>query len=267
MSMLDTRSHLDEAGPTPDPSAGKPPRWPFPMVVLVVAIGLAAVVLLLTAGALAFLASGNGSDEAITAVAEEVEEPIESSEPAEGSEPANETPAQSTTVASTTQTTAAPQAPALPADCSASGLSWNEQPGLPGPVAEKRAAILDAATSCDLARLVALTGPDFMASLGGGDAAKLWAEQEANGQEPMRFLVELLTMPHRKIRGADATEYYTWPSAFGLEPTEALSDQDRADLARLYSEDQIAVFEESGYAGYRIIIYDGGSWVTFVGGD
>lgn len=68
-------------------------------------------------------------------------------------------------------------------------------------------------------------------------------------------------------RGADATVYYTWPTAFALDTSAPLSDQDRAELATLYSDDEIRSFEEFGYVGYRVVIYDGGGWVTFVAGD
>jgi len=296
MSLLDSNSDLDEVGPNHDPLPNpRPPRRPTVLVLVTALVGAVMVVVVGAILALALSSNSADSEETGLVAGKATTSPTLSDTTAstesgtaadltdstvDGADPSPSTvaptdgttvpPTTATTVNTTgaTQTTVGQQRPSLPEDCSARGLGpWPDQPGLPAPVAEKRAAILDAATACDLDRLIALTAPDFLASLGGGDTAAIWADLEANGEEPMRFLVELLGLPHRRIQGADATIYYTWPAAFGLDPGEPLSDQDRADLSRLYSDEEIEQFEELGYVGYRIVIYDGGAWVNFVGGD
>lgn len=297
MSLLESNSDLDEVGPNHDPFTNpRPSRRPTALMLVTALVGAVTVVVVGAIIALALSSNPADSDETSLVAGEETTSPTLSDTTAstesgtaadptdstvDGTDPSPSTvaPTDETTVPTTaattvtstagaTQTTVGQQRPSLPEDCSARGLGpWPDQPGLPAPVAEKRAAILDAATSCDLDRLVALTAPDFLASLGGGDTATIWPDLEANGEEPMRFLVELLGLPHRRIQGADATIYYTWPAAFGLDPGEPLSEQDRADLSRLYSDEEIEQFEELGYVGYRLVIYDGGAWVSFVGGD
>lgn len=170
---------------------------------------------------------------------------------------------------STTATSPAATAVAGPGTepCSASGVdSWQDQPGLPGPVAAKRAAILQAATACDLDRLVSLTGTDFTAGLGGGDAATLWPEMEANGEAPLLFLAQLLTRPHGTMESEGGT-FYVWPTAFLYDSWADVPAADRDMLAGIYDEFDFDAFESAGgYAGFRIAIHESGSWVYFIGG-
>lgn len=293
MPTLRLHPDLDEAGSTHDPNdAGRPRRRPVFWALLAIVVGLVTIGLISAIMAIALVAGGEQSEQATTSGdGDEVVSPalVETTQSTSGlgtTVPADATattpgPSGQPTPSSgigptglpTTQAAPTTQAigvagPTLPVDCSARGLGpWPDQPELPSPVAAKRTAILDAATSCDLERLLALTGPDFVSSFGGGETGSLWTQLEASGEEPMRDLVELLGLPHRRIEGPDATVYYTWPAAFGLDPNEPLSDQDRQQLATLYTDEEIQLFEEFGYVGNRIVIYDGGSWVTFVAGD
>lgn len=129
------------------------------------------------------------------------------------------------------------------AACSASGLSaeLEAQAGLPETVGETRRAIAKAAVACDYARLAELAlASDFTYSFGdGGDPAMFWRDLEEAGEEPLRFLVELLSLP------------------FGIEEAEA----------RIYQwpSDPVAVGGRHG--GYRIGIAEAGDWLFFVAGD
>ena len=159
-------------------------------------------------------------------------------------------------------------------ECSTSSVRTTLEPqdGLPEPVAVKRQQIFDAAISCDIDALAALTDPGgFTASFGGGDAATLWADAEARGDGVLLDLVQHLNLSHSSVADG-AIERYTWPSAFiELESADGtgLPAEDFAELLTLYSQDEIdGMFDAfGGYAGYRMSIEADGDWTTFVTGD
>jgi len=166
--------------------------------------------------------------------------------------------------------------PVGPADeCSTSSVRTTLEPqdGLSESVAAKRQQIFDAAISCDIDALAALTDPDgFNASFGGGDAATLWADAEARGDGVLLDLVHHLNLSHTKLFTDGAIEQYTWPSAFiELESADGtgLPAEDFAELLTLYSQDEVdGMFDLfGGYVGYRMSIEANGDWTSFVAGD
>jgi len=153
--------------------------------------------------------------------------------------------------------------------CSASEVSGlDAQEGLPEAVAATRGEVFAAAVSCDWGRLEELVGAEFSSSFGGGqDHVDMWRDLETGGQEPMRFLAELLERPYVTITAGDGTSYFAWPSAFGTE-WSAVSDADREALRPLYDDADFEGFEQFGaYIGYRILITEDGEWVGFIAGD
>jgi len=162
----------------------------------------------------------------------------------------------------------------VPRECS--GLLGNqdlvEQPGLPGAVAEKRAAIWDAAVLCDWDELQRLLGLPFSYTFGGGDDSidapiHFWQDLEDQGEQPMLFLAELLNRPFGTIEGEKDMVYFVWPSVH-TKPWEEATEAEIDALRPLYDDDDFATFEQfGGYIGYRIGILDDGTWVFFVAGD
>lgn len=157
--------------------------------------------------------------------------------------------------------------------CSAAGLpsSPDEQPGLPDEVAETRRLLVGAATSCGYARLAHVAGrgaEPFTYSFGDeADPAGFWQREEADGGEPLRFLVELLDRPFVE-RDVPEGVQYVWPSAFGYETWSDVPPADRDALEPLYDETDFSFFESfGGYAGYRVGIASDGEWLFFVAGD
>lgn len=165
----------------------------------------------------------------------------------------------------TTSCSAAARAPAL-----------EPQPGLPGPVASTRQAIVNRAVACDYEGLAALalrTERPFTYSFGGrGEPAEFWQQAEAEGDPVLGALVEVLSLPHatRTVDdGADQqTIQYVWPAAFGYEDWAAVPEQDREDLLGLYDAEDLARFAQFGaYVGHRVGITSAGEWIFFVAGD
>lgn len=142
------------------------------------------------------------------------------------------------------------------------------QPGLPGAVEAKRLAIWAAAMGCDWETLRSLLGPGFSYTFGEDvDAIGYWQELEAAGDEPMRYLAELLSRPFGTIVAGDFT-YYVWPSAFNATGWQDVPPADVDALRPLYDDADFAGFAEfGGYIGYRISILQDGTWVAFVAGD
>ena len=157
-------------------------------------------------------------------------------------------------------TTSAPAA-----QCSAAGI---QEPGngeqLPGPVAETRTEIIDFARACDFDGLATLAMEgDFTYSFGGGeDPAAFWREAEDAGDEPLATLVQLLGME------AHIDDQVVWPRAYARESWADVTEEERAELLEIYSEEDLAQFEAFGsYAGYRVGISSDGDWTFFVAGD
>ncbi len=161
--------------------------------------------------------------------------------------------------------------------CSAAGENWvlEDQPGLPEPVAAKRRAIFEAAVACDFAGLGALAGLDDPQSEWGapgvGGTAQAWEEAEASGLAPLWFLARTLNLPFvaeaytLDLSDTETLEWvgYRWPAAVG-EDWSAVPADDRAELADLYGEQEMADFESFGrFTGYCLTIRADGTWLYF----
>jgi hypothetical protein len=158
-----------------------------------------------------------------------------------------------------------------PACSGASATGVTEQEGLPVAVAETRRAIAEAAASCDYESLesLALAGSaEFTYSFGErGAPGRYWRRQEQRGEEPLRFLVELLDRPFatQEVRG---DVHYVWPSAFDYRGWARVPEAHREALRPLYDDQDFAAFQEFGaYLGYRVGITEEGDWIFFVAGD
>ncbi len=134
---------------------------------------------------------------------------------------------------------------------------------LPGPVAETRREIMEAAAAGDVQRLVelALAGRDsFSYSFGGSNPPSPDELREAWVTLPP--LVEVLQLPHGTLESEEII--YVWPSAAAGNPTE----EDWAALSGLYSEEEIAQMRQfGGYIGFRVGITEDGDWIFAVAGD
>jgi hypothetical protein len=138
--------------------------------------------------------------------------------------------------------------------------------GLPGPVAEAHARLLDAAESGDyeeLRPLVPSTGFEY--TFGGpveGGPIAYWQELERSTVErPLENLEAVLNMPYVLSRGI-----YVWPFAYDVADVGDLSAHERELLAPLGPLDTLFV-EGTGYLGWRAGIDPQGNWVFFVAGD
>jgi hypothetical protein len=138
--------------------------------------------------------------------------------------------------------------------------------GLPEPVAETHAKLLEAAESGDyeeLRPLVPATGFEY--TFGGpveGGPIAYWQELERSTVErPLDNLEAILEMPYVLSRGI-----YVWPFAYDVAGVGDLSAHERELLARLGPLDTLFV-EGTGYLGWRAGIDPEGNWVFFVAGD
>jgi hypothetical protein len=137
---------------------------------------------------------------------------------------------------------------------------------LPSAVAERRDAIIAAATACDFEMLEGLAGASFSTSFGGGgnENLALWNDK---GLAPTVTLLHLLDMSHAIIPGA-AGDIYVWPAAHAYETWEQVVQDDLDDLAMIHSEDELESFASAdGYLGWRIGISEDGTWLFFTAGD
>lgn len=173
----------------------------------------------------------------------------------------------SPTPAATRTASPSPAATPASADCSAAELSV-ELPAqeLPPAVADKRAAIAQAAMACDYEALEALAGDDrFTFSFGASnDAADFWRSREDAGEEVLSTLVRLLALPFTRSEAGGDGRLYAWPSAHTENPTS----RDWKLLRGIYDRGEIESFQRMGsYLGYRVGIDGDGEWRFFVAGD
>ncbi len=160
--------------------------------------------------------------------------------------------------------------------CSAAGLTPpDEQPGLPGPVAETRRAIVAAAITCyidELGRLAGVgpngrPGPELVTSFGGEGFSSL-LEWEDDGQAPLALLVRLLGLPPGSQEYEDLPTIYYWPRAFLYDTWDEIPEEDIADLLTVFTQEELDEISGFGsYAGWRVGIGEDGEWRFFVAGD
>jgi hypothetical protein len=138
--------------------------------------------------------------------------------------------------------------------------------GLPDPVADTHARLLEAAESGDyeaLRPLIPTTGFEY--TFGGpveGGPIAYWQELERSTVErPLENLEAVLRMPYTLSRGI-----YVWPFAYDVADAGDLSPHERELLAPLGPLDTLFV-EGTGYLGWRAGIDPDGNWVFLVAGD
>lgn len=133
--------------------------------------------------------------------------------------------------------------------------------GLPEPVAETHAALLEAAESVDYEALRPFLPARFSYTFGGpvaGGPIVYWRRVEAeSGERPIQVLAQILRMPYTLSRGT-----YVWPFAYDKQPGE-LSAHERELLGDLADDFGAG----SGYLGWRAGIEPDGTWTFFIAGD
>lgn len=145
---------------------------------------------------------------------------------------------------------------------------------LPESARRMRQLILDAAATGDPAKLRPLlgTGPtatqlafgqidadpvDYLRSISG----------DAEGQEILAILIDLLNTGFVRIDAGQAEETYVWPYFTAL-PLESLSPPQRVELLRLVTAGDVEDMKAyGGYNFYRIGISAEGEWRFFMAGD
>ena len=134
--------------------------------------------------------------------------------------------------------------------------------GLPAPVAETHAALLEAAESGDyeaLRPLIPASG--FSYTFGGGvqgGPIAYWQQvEQQSGESPIEILAQILRMPYTLSAGT-----YVWPFAYDKQPDE-LTGYERELLGDLADD----FGAESGYLGWRAGIEPDGTWRFFIAGD
>ncbi|MFH0916958.1 MAG: hypothetical protein V1912_11020 [bacterium] len=207
--------------------------------------GVTALVAVLVLMVLAVVSAGCGNESA-------------SSTSASASPTSVSAPTSSTTTSSSTEPT-----------CSASRLDLGlfPQQGLVSAVASARAAVFNAARSCDYQALerLALEGPgEFTFTFGGADEgpAAYWRSAEERGEPVLAWLVTVLNMPYGRVDGL-----FVWPFAYALD-FQNLTGYQTQLLGQYFGEGDIAGWKSfGGYVGYRVGIDETGDWVFFVAGD
>jgi hypothetical protein len=135
--------------------------------------------------------------------------------------------------------------------------------GLPPPVAETHAALLEAAEAGDYEALrPLLPASGFSYTFGGevqGGPIAFWQQLETQtGERPIEILARILRMPYTLSGGR-----YIWPFAFDKQQEELTAHEREllGDLANSYSG------AGSGYLGWRAGIEPDGTWRFFIAGD
>jgi hypothetical protein len=138
--------------------------------------------------------------------------------------------------------------------------------GLPGPVAEKRAAILAAAESGDYGALRAAVKPEvFLSDFGFGSEPDPAARWEEMGPEPLEIMGALLRMPHA-VRETNEGTLYQWPIYDHNSEAGDISARDRELFLTIMSEDEVEdlIPSEYGYTAPRLGILADGTWWFFI---
>ncbi len=123
-------------------------------------------------------------------------------------------------------------------------------------------AVMAALSTCDWDGLEAQMGPNFEASLGGGDAIELWQEAESDGVPALRSLYDILGTTSKTTDDGSTN----WPSASVKQWADVTADE-REELVRIGDEESFETYADIGYFGYRTAIGEDGTWLYFVAGD
>jgi hypothetical protein len=147
-----------------------------------------------------------------------------------------------------------------------SGTTTSSAEGLPGPVAEKRAAILAAAESGDYGALRAAVKPEvFLSDFGFGSEPDPAARWEEIGPEPLEIMGALLRMQH-VVRETNEGTLYQWPIYDPDTHAGDISARDRELFLKIMSEDEVEdlIRSEYGYTAPRLGILADGTWWFFI---
>ncbi|MGH3127747.1 MAG: hypothetical protein ACRDPX_07500 [Gaiellaceae bacterium] len=145
------------------------------------------------------------------------------------------------------------------------GKTTATETGLPAPVGQTRAALLEAAESGDYEALRPLVSDSLEYTFGspveGGPIAYWQRLEEDTDARPLESLAAILKMPYVLSRG-----YYVWPWAYTVETAGDLSEHEVELLAPLGPPSQLFP-AGSGYLGWRAGFAPDGTWAFFVAGD
>lgn len=145
---------------------------------------------------------------------------------------------------------------------------------LPEPVRRMRQLILDAAKTGDIEKLRPLIGT-------GDDATQLSLAEvdgdaidflrglsgDADGQEILAILEEVLTSGYVHLDAGTPQEIYAWPYFFAI-PLDRLTSPQRVELFKIVTAGDYEDMKTYGtYTFYRAGIAPDGQWVFFVAGE
>ena len=149
------------------------------------------------------------------------------------------------------------------AGCQDDGSSRSD---LPEPVAEMRAAILDAAEERDYDALRPLIKRDrFLSDYGfgrsGPDPVAQWRKL---GDKPLATMEVVLQMRHQ-VRETGEGTLYQWPRFDANTEPEEITDDERRQLRKVLTEAEYreATVPDYGYTGPEVGILANGTWWFF----
>ncbi|WP_238719728.1 hypothetical protein [Nitratireductor alexandrii] len=145
---------------------------------------------------------------------------------------------------------------------------------LPEPVRRMHGLIMSACRSGDLEALRPLIGPgpkgtqlSFGAVEGDPIDFLRQASGDADGQEILAILLEVLDAGYVHLDAGTPNEIYVWPYFFSM-PLDALTPPQRVELFELVTAGDYEDMKNfGGYNFYRVGITPEGRWVFFVAGD
>jgi hypothetical protein len=140
---------------------------------------------------------------------------------------------------------------------------------LPKAVDSTRAAIIGAARAQDWRTLRTLIPPDFSFGFGvADDPISYWKDLEAEGGPTLDTLATLLEGPWALNEPTNQGEIlYVWPAP-AVKRAKDWSGEDIEILRRTASEREIERYRDFGsYIGWRVGIWEDGTWSSFIAGD
>jgi hypothetical protein len=140
---------------------------------------------------------------------------------------------------------------------------------LPSAVESTRAAIIEAARLRDWKALRALIPARFEFSFGlSDDPIRYWKDRQAEGEPVMDILVTLLEGPWAPNEPTNEGKIlYVWPGP-AVKSADEWTREDIAILRRVASAREIELYRDLGYyIGWRVGIWEDGTWSSFIAGD
>jgi hypothetical protein len=161
--------------------------------------------------------------------------------------------------------------PVIVEERSIGGEEAGQARALPATVVETRDALIAAAEDRDwvaLRDLIPQRGFEFSVGLA-GDPIAYWKDLEAEGEPILDILVTLLEGPWAPNEPTNEGEIlYVWPAP-AVKPAEEWTREDIAILRRTASAREIESYREDigSYLGWRVGIWEDGTWSSFIAGD